>query len=145
MASSLLEILLYLILVEALFLWQPGSPGPQSKVVGLEANISQGGHWSDGEQVHFLVPGPLYSAYWRLSTIQWLLVRARPHPREQDLNFAGYQLHVGASTASVSSHFTTILLAMSGYTIGLGDTWSCDHSTPSLLKSETHGPRQGYV
>lgn len=70
MASRLLEILLYLILVEAFSLWKSGFLDIRSlKLWGLEAKISQGYHWSDGEWVHLFVPGPVYSAYWRHSTV----------------------------------------------------------------------------
>lgn len=45
MASSLLEFLLYLLLVEAFSLWEPGTLDPQSlKLSGLEAPTPQGGH-----------------------------------------------------------------------------------------------------
>lgn len=53
-----------LLLVEAFSLWEPGPLDPQScKLQGREVQIPQAGHWSDGEWVFLLVPGPMYSAY----------------------------------------------------------------------------------
>lgn len=70
MASSLLELLLHLLLVEAFSLWEPWPLDPQTlKARGQEAQICLGGQWSDGEWVRLLVLGPVYSAYWRHSIV----------------------------------------------------------------------------